>query len=513
MVLASFASGDTVDQAARIPTWTPCSTDPVSFDCHDCEIGWSPCRLRLDDSLRHWRAAQYSRRSGLLSAYEERDNEIESEIVRLLHSHGVSVNVSLLLEYVPRETLNGITALELENLLRKSPKFVESSPRMFKLKDSLQDDGCVASFGPLPISPGTQLESLIENSPTLGAPRQTHLFKEFVGLNLLASFDIKQTARIALDGIVHDCLEAVLSRRKWTIRTMHKYAVGPETVPSNGVLTEDDVLVTSRLLSAVSASELLTRLSPAEASNLVPEVREALILGNLRLVAHEARKRANGGFLTFADLVQIGTIGLITAVEKFNPFLGFQFSTYATNWIRQAIGREQANLDRSIRLPIHVIEELNSLLQRRQELESDLNRSPTNVELANELSLGLDRVEFLLQLARPPESLDLLMEEGADAVEKESRLHESADSGERINLWDWIARDAVERVLVSLSSREAQVIKLRFGIGGNHAQTLEQIGQHFGLTRERIRQIEEKALRKLRRPKNAYPLRDLLWPM
>ena len=167
-------------------------------------------------------------------------------------------------------------------------------------------------------------------------------------------------------------------------------------------------------------------------------------------------------------------------------------------------------MDRSIRLPVHVIEELNSLLQRRQELEYDLNRIPTSVELANELSLGLDRVEFLLQLAHPPESLDFLMEEDAGAVEKESGLHETADNGERINLGDWIVRDAVEKVLVSLSSREAQVIKLRFGIGGGHAQTLEQVGQHFGVTRERIRQIEAKALKKLRRPKNAFQLRGLL---
>ena len=510
MVFASFTSGETANQVARIPTWTPCSTDPVFFDCQDCEIGWNPCKLRLDDSLRHWRAAQYSRHSGLLSTNEERDNEIESEIVRLLLSHGVSVNVSLLLEYIPRETLDGVPAVELGNLLRKSPKFIESSPRMFKLKEFLQEENSVASFGPLPISSGTQLESLIENSPTLGVPRQTRLFKEFGGLNLLASFDTRPTARIALDEIVHDCLETVLSRRGWTVRTMHKYAVGPETVPSNGVFTECDVSVTSRLLSAVSASELLARMSPAEAFKLVPEVRGILLLGNLRLAAHEARMRAYGGFLTFADLAQIGTIGLMTAMERFDPFRGFQFSTYATYWIRQAIGREQANLDRSIRLPVHVIGELNSLLQRRQELEFDLNRMPTNVELANELSLALDRVEFLLQLTHHSESLDLLMEGGAGAVENETRIHETADSGERSDLSNWIVRDAVERVLLSLSPRETQVIKLRFGIGGGHAQTLEQVGQHFGVTRERIRQIEAKALRKLRRPKNAYQLRDIL---
>ena len=510
MVLASFASGETVNQAARIPTWTPCSTDPVAFDCRDCEIGWSPCRLRLDDSLRHWRAAQYSRHSGLLSANEERDSEIEKEVVRLLLSHGVSVNASLLSKYVSRETLMGITATEMENLLRKSPKVAESSPRMFKLRDSLQDEGSVASFKPLPVSSGTQLESLIENSPTLGVPKQTGLFKEFGGLKLLASFDTRQAARTALDQTAHDCLETVISRRRWTIRTVHRYAVGPETVPTSGVLTDDEVSVASRLLSAVSAGELLTKMSPAQASKVVPKVRKTLLLGNIRLVAHEARMRARGGFLTFADLVQIGTIGLMTAMERFDPFRGFQFSTYATYWIRQAISREQANLDRSIRIPVHIIEELKSFLQRRAELEFDWNRIPTHVELANELSLGLDRVEFLLQLARPPESLDLLMEDGVGAVEKESRFDETADSGEGTNLSNWIARNAVERVLLSLSSRESQVIKLRFGIGGGDAQTLEQVGQVFGVTRERIRQIEAKALKKLRRPKNAHQLQDLL---
>ena len=510
MVFASFASGETVDQTARIPAWTPCSTDPVFFDCQECEIGWSPCRLRLDDSLRHWRAAQYSRHSGPLSAHEERDNKIENEITRLLRSHGVSVNVSVLLEYVPEETLGGITAIELENLLRKSPRLVESSPRMFKLKDVLQAECIRASFGPLPISSGTQLESLIENSPTLGVTNQTRLFKELGGLNLLASFETGQTARTALDEIMHDCLETVLSMYEWNIRALQKYAIGPETVPNNEVSTDGAVSVTSRLLSAVAAGELLTRMSPAEASKRVPGLKEVLLRGNLRLVAHEARMRAHGGFLSFAELVQVGTIGLMTAMDRFDPFRGFQFSTYATHWIRQAIGREQANLDRSIRLPVHVVEELNSLLQRRMQLESDLNRSVTNVELANELGLQLDRVEFLLELAHPPASLDLLLEDGHGAVESKLLLHETPDIEEQRNLSNRITRDAVEKALSLLSAREAQVIKFRFGIGGGSPQTLEQVGQHLGVTRERIRQIEAKALKKLREPKTAYQLRDFL---
>ena len=510
MVFASFASSETVDQAGRIPAWTPCSTDPISFDCQECEIGWSQCKLRLDDSLRHWRAAQYSRHSGFLSADEERDNEIEDKITHLLRSHGVSVSAGILLGYIPRETLDGITATELENLLRKSPRFVESSPRMFKLKDVLLEECIDPSFGPLPISSGTQLESLIENSPTLGVPTQTRLFKEFGGLNLLASFETGQTARDALDQTVHDCLDAVMSKRGWSIRALHKYAVGPETVPNSNVLTEDDVSVTSRLLSAVTASELLTRMSPAQASSRAYEVRDVLLRGNLRLVAHEARVRAHGGFLSFADLVQIGVIGLMTAMERFDPFRGFQFSTYATYWIRQVISRDQANLDRSIRLPVHVIEELNSLLQRRAGLESDFNRDLSNDELASELGLANDRVEFLLSLENPPESLDLLIENDGGAVEKELTLHDTVDSLEPMNLSNRITREAVEKVLSSLPFREAQVIRLRFGIGGGSPQTLERVGQHFGVTRERIRQIEAKALKKLRAPKNAQQLKDLL---
>ncbi len=510
MVFASFASSETVDQTGRIPAWSPCSSDPVSFDCQDCEIGWSPCKLRLDDSLRHVRAAHYSRHSGFLSVNEERDNEIEGKITQLLRSHGVSVNVGVLLGYIPRETLGDITATELENILRRSSKFVESSPRMFKLKDILPEECSEPSFGPLPISSGTQLESLIENSPSLGVPTQTRLFKEFSGLNLLASFETVQTARATLDQTVHDYLDAVLSKRGWSIRALHMFAVGSETVPNSNVLSEDDVSVTSQLLSAVSASELLTRMSPTAASSRADEVREVLLQGNLRLVAHEARVRAHGGFLSFADLVQTGAIGLMTAMERFDPFRGYQFSTYATYWIRQVIGRDQANLDRSIRLPVHVIEELNSILQRRADLESDLNRDLTNDELALELGLSLDRVEFLLSLANPPESLDLLIEDDVGALEKELMHHQTADNVERMNLSSRITSDAVEKVLSLLSPRESQVIRLRFGIGGGSLQTLEQVGQHFGVTRERIRQIEAKALMKLRSPKIASQLRDLL---
>ena len=512
MVLSSLASDDSIESVARIPAWTPCSADPVFFNCQECEIGWGPCRLRLDESLRHWRAAQYSRHSGgTLSENEERDNEIEAEVIRLLRSHGVSINGSLLLKYLPRKTLADITGQELENLLRKSPNFVESSPRMFKLADMSQDEVAGASFRPLPISSGTQLESLLENSPALGSPTQTRLFKEYGGLKLLASFEARQSARTALDETIQSCLESVLSRRGWNIRTIHKYATGPDSVPNSNGLTEDDISVTSQLLSAVSASELLTRVSPSETPGQSTELWRDLLLGNLRLVAHEARIRAHGGFLTFADLFQIGTIGLITAIDKFDPFRGFQFSTYATYWIRQSIRREQANSDRTIRLPVHMVEEINSILQRRAQIQSRIQRNPTTAELANELNLEHDRVQFLLQLADPPSSLESLLENRNGTIENQLLLHEPPGSVQLKHLSNRMISDAIEKVLSTLSDREAQIIKLRFGIGGDASQTLEQVGQHFGVTRERIRQIEVKALRKLREPKCSDQLRGLIY--
>ena len=199
MVNSSLVTGDAVSQAGHIPAWTPCSAHPVIFDCQECEIGWSPCKLRLDDSLRHWRSAQYNRYSGALSPDEERDNAIESAVSRLLRSHGVSINATLSLEYLSSETLDGITAIEMGTLLRKSTELVESSPNMFKLKDMPRDEHAEGSFRPLPISSGTQLQALLEGSPTLGASIRTRLFKELGGLTLLASFETRQNAREALD--------------------------------------------------------------------------------------------------------------------------------------------------------------------------------------------------------------------------------------------------------------------------------------------------------------------------
>ena len=381
---------------------------------------------------------------------------------------------------------------------------------MFKLTDPASHS-FEPSFGPLPISSGTQLESLIQVSSTLGRPTQTRLFKEYAGLKLVASFETWQDARTGLDEMIDCCLEEVLSARRWNIRKVYRYAIGPEPVPISSEHSEFSIEKSSRLLSAVMAGELLERVSPSKAYANATAVRRRLLLGNLRLAAREARVRAHGDFLTFAELFQIGTIGLMTALEKFDPFRGFQFSTYAFNWIRQAITREQADLNRVIRLPVHLVEQINRVLNRRWEMELREHRIPTIVELADELNYQPERIRDLIELAIPPFSLDSLLEDDYSGVENQLRFHETPECEEGTCLSQRLIWDALDQVLMTLSDREEEVIKRRFGLGGHDPQTLERIGQFLGVSRERIRQIEAKALKRLRHRTRKQKLLDLLY--
>ena len=466
--------------------------------------------MRKDESLRHWRSARFNRYKGTLSLTEERDNQIESEVVRFLYRHGLPVNAELLLEHLPQRTLGDIAPAELEILLGKSKNLVESSPKMFKLAD-LVNDRFETSFDPLPISSGTQLESLIHASSTLGRHTQTRLFKEYAGFKLMASFETWQDARIGLDEIIDRGLEEVLSKRRWSIRKVYKYAVSSEPVPVSSESSEFSIEENSRVLTAVIAGELLERVPLSNANANAAAIWSRLLIGNLKLVAREARVRAHGDFLTFSELFQIGTIGLITALEKFDPFRGYQFSTYAFSWIRQAITREQADLNRVIRLPVHLVEQINRVLSRRRDMELRIHRIPTIVELADKLNDPPDRIRDLIELANPPLSLDSLLEDQSSGIENQLMIHNLPKCVEGESLSQRLTWNALDQVLMTLSEREEEIIKRRFGLGGRDPQTLEKIGQFFGVSRERIRQIEAKALRKLRHPTRTRKLRDLLY--
>ncbi len=258
-----------------------------------------------------------------------------------------------------------------------------------------------------------------------------------------------------------------------------------------------------RLLNAQQEVELAQRIEQGDEA-----AAKQLAEANLRLVVSIARRYVGRG-MHFLDLIQEGNLGLMKAVEKFDYRKGFKFSTYATWWIRQAISRAIADQARTIRIPVHMVETINRLVRTQRQLLQDLGREPTAEEIADEMDVSADRVREIMKVAQEPVSLETpIGDEGdshlADFIEDEE-AESPADAASYLLL-----REQIGEVLATMTPREQKVLELRFGLEDGRARTLEEVGHAFGVTRERIRQIEAKALRKLRHPSRAKQLKDFL---
>ena len=306
---------------------------------------------------------------------------------------------------------------------------------------------------------------------------------------------------------------------EYGIKVVTQNEAGGEIVETQLVL--DDNILTKDLtindpvrmyLKEIGQIKLLTYEEELKLADLINEgsedAKKVLAEANLRLVVSIAKRYVGRGML-FLDLIQEGNIGLMKAVEKFDVTKGYKFSTYATWWIRQAITRAIADQARTIRVPVHMVETINKLARLQRQLTLELNREPTEEELADKMKISIDKIRDIYKISQEPVSLETPIGEEAD-----SHLGDFIKDERNVNPEDYatneMLKDEISGVLLTLTEREEKVIRLRFGLEDGKTRTLEEVGQLFGVTRERIRQIEAKALRKLRHPSRSRKLKDYM---
>ncbi len=317
-----------------------------------------------------------------------------------------------------------------------------------------------------------------------------------------------------LDADALDDLYNVLSENNITIVSDDDNEGDDKLLLDDNTLTKDLTIndPVRMYLKEIGQIKLLTMQEELELADRIlagdEQAKTILAEANLRLVVSIAKRYVGRGML-FLDLIQEGNIGLMKAVEKFDVTKGYKFSTYATWWIRQAITRAIADQARTIRVPVHMVETINKLARVQRQLTLELNREPSEDELAKKMNTSVDKIREIYKISQEPVSLETPIGEEDDSHLGDFIKDEHNMSPEEYTTNE-LLKDEIDDILLTLTEREEKVIRLRFGLEDGKARTLEEVGQMFGVTRERIRQIEAKALRKLRHPSRSRKLKDYM---
>lgn len=457
----------------------------MGFDCRECPFGWlRHCYLRSDESLRDERAAKWQRNQGSLNTTGNLQMEIEAAVLMILRRQDMALPSVVLWRLMPPHLRAQLAAGELDRLLCFSAAFRESSPRMFRAASASRPPP-VREVPPLAMTSGRALEELTYSNEPFPPATQAQKFKTLAGVRLGLKFTDHPSGIAELSSRVDDLMTRVLVEQGWSVSELATYAfTGTKLPPPPG----DPEGATARrvLLESVVALDLLRRRPRDVLQYQGDAIREELVRRNLRLVAQQAHHYARGGFLRYADLFQEGCIGLLRAIEKFDAFMGFEFSTYATWWIRQAITRAVADQELAIRLPVHVVERVNAVSFAERRLRSEFHRWPTDAEIQALLpDLGAP-VASVRAAKAILVSLQPYMRTELQLAEEEGTF-DSVDTAMVV----WSALD-------QLSPQESRVIQMRYGLGRHRKSTLQQVGDALGFTRERARQIEAKAFQNLR---------------
>lgn len=359
------------------------------------------------------------------------------------------------------------------------------------------------------------LETLPEAEDEPGQLEDLFILMQEAGIDIYEDEGEAKSGGNSSDGESADGVEAADLSRISTSDTVGLYLKEMSQVPL--LETEEEVRLAKAIEKGREAREILSKdgLDRAERKRLENEIREGLaarehlIKANTRLVVSIAKKYMSRG-VPFLDLIQEGNLGLMKAVKKFDYTRGYRFSTYATWWIRQTITRSIADQGRTIRVPVHMSDRIRRLYKTARKLEQECGRQPTPEEIAEEMDIEPQKVRWMLRVSWRPMSLERPVGDDGDSDELGSFIEDKTSPMPTENASQRLLAEKIQEMLTTLSPREARILRLRFGLVDGCSHTLEEVGQRFGLTRERIRQIEGKALRRLRHPRRSRELQDYL---